>query len=279
MQRILVIGVIGHEPAIDELAREFGAEHECQVEWVADEAAAISRLSPGPYDAVLAGPAGEIEDRLKVVDAAGGGINGPRVIVFGDGNNPGEVVSAMRRGAFSFFSRPFQKSAIREMIFKALAAPASPPSMGLISASPNWLIVRLQCDAMTVDRLIQFVREMKTGLTQELREQLTTAFREMLLNAAEHGCRFDDSKQLEISFARTARLILYQIRDPGQGFRLESMEHAAVGNPVGQPFRHVEYRDSHGMRPGGFGILLARKIVDEMLYNERGNEVLLIKYL
>jgi two-component system, OmpR family, response regulator len=33
------------------------------------------------------------------------------------------------------------------------------------------------------------------------------------------------------------------------------------------------------MRPGGFGILLARKIVDEMLYNERGNEVLLIKYL
>ena len=41
MQRILVIG---HEPAIDELAREFGEEHECQIEWAADEAPAISRL-------------------------------------------------------------------------------------------------------------------------------------------------------------------------------------------------------------------------------------------
>ncbi|MGA7409352.1 MAG: ATP-binding protein [Bryobacteraceae bacterium] len=276
MQRILVIG---HEPAIDELAREFGEKHECQIEFATDGTAAISQFPTGTYDVVLAGPSGHPEEKLKVVDAAGGGIDGPRVIVLGDGNNPNEVVSAMRHGAFSFFSRPFQKHAIRDMIFKALAAPASPPSMGLISASPNWLIVRLQCDAMTVDRLIQFVRELKSGLTDELREQLTTAFREMLLNAAEHGCGFDDSKQLEISFARTARLILYQIRDPGPGFAAESMEHAAVGNPVGLPFRHVEYRDLHGMRPGGFGILLARKIVDEMLYNERGNEVMLIKYL
>src|SRR5271165_1912539 len=275
-QRILVIGL---EPVIDDLAREFSEKHECQIEFAPDESVAISRLRANSYDVVLAGPAGEPADKLKLVDAAGGGVGGPRVIVFGDGNSPSEVVSAMRHGAFSFFSRPFLPSSVREMILKALAAPASPPSMGLISASPNWLIVRLQCDPMTVDRLIQFVRELKAGLTEELREQLTTAFREMLLNAAEHGCQFDESKQLEISFARTARLVLYQIRDPGPGFAVESMEHAAVGNPVGQPFRHVEYRNSHGMRPGGFGILLARKIVDEMLYNERGNEVLLIKYL
>jgi two-component system, OmpR family, response regulator len=275
-RRILVVG---HEPVIDDLAREFAEEQECQIEYAPDESAAITRLSAGTFDVVLVGPGGGPEDSLRVVDAAGGGVDGPRVIVFGDGNNPADVVSAMRHGAFCFFSRPFQKSPVREMIFKALAAPASPPGLGLISASPNWLIVRLQCDAMTVDRLIQFVRELKTGLSDELREQLTTAFREMLLNAAEHGCQFDESKQIEISFARTTRLILYQIRDPGPGFAVESMEHAAVGNPVGQPFRHVEYRDAHGMRPGGFGILLARKIVDEMLYNERGNEVLLIKYL
>jgi anti-sigma regulatory factor (Ser/Thr protein kinase) len=33
------------------------------------------------------------------------------------------------------------------------------------------------------------------------------------------------------------------------------------------------------MRPGGFGILLTRSFVDELLYNEKGNEALLIKYL
>ena len=33
------------------------------------------------------------------------------------------------------------------------------------------------------------------------------------------------------------------------------------------------------MRAGGFGILFANKLVDELLYNDRGNKVLLVKYL
>ncbi len=276
IQRILVVG---QDPAIGNLGREFSEKHDCQVDYVLNECLAKCRLDDLEYDVVLTGTTSEIENKLKLVDAAGGGINGPRVIVLSDGRNPNDVVTAMRRGAFSFFSEPFLPSSLREMIFKALEAPPSPPVMTLVSASSNWLIVRLQCDPLTIDRLVQFVRELKTGLSEELREQLSTAFREMLLNAAEHGCQYDDSKALEISFARTSRLILYQIRDPGPGFAVDSMEHAAVGNPPGEPFKHVEYRNSHGMRPGGFGILLARKIVDEMLYNEKGNEVLLIKYL
>jgi anti-sigma regulatory factor (Ser/Thr protein kinase) len=38
-------------------------------------------------------------------------------------------------------------------------------------------------------------------------------------------------------------------------------------------------REDQGRRPGGFGMLIVRQIVDELVYNERGNEVLLIKYL
>jgi anti-sigma regulatory factor (Ser/Thr protein kinase) len=38
-------------------------------------------------------------------------------------------------------------------------------------------------------------------------------------------------------------------------------------------------RAEKGMRPGGFGMLIVRQIVDEVVYNEKGNEVVLIKYL
>ena len=41
---------------------------------------------------------------------------------------------------------------------------------------------------------------------------------------------------------------------------------------------HIELREAMGMRPGGFGILTARGIVDELIYSEVGNEVLLIKH-
>jgi anti-sigma regulatory factor (Ser/Thr protein kinase) len=33
------------------------------------------------------------------------------------------------------------------------------------------------------------------------------------------------------------------------------------------------------MRPGGYGIVLVQQIVDELVYNQRGNEVIVIKYL
>ena len=45
------------------------------------------------------------------------------------------------------------------------------------------------------------------------------------------------------------------------------------------PIQHLEYREVQGMRPGGFGVLLARHMVDELIYGEDGNDVLLVKYL
>ena len=40
----------------------------------------------------------------------------------------------------------------------------------------------------------------------------------------------------------------------------------------------MEFREAIGMRPGGFGILTAKGIVDELIYSEVGNEVRLIKH-
>jgi anti-sigma regulatory factor (Ser/Thr protein kinase) len=34
-----------------------------------------------------------------------------------------------------------------------------------------------------------------------------------------------------------------------------------------------------GLRPGGFGMLIARQVADEIVYNESGNEVILIKHI
>ena len=70
-----------------------------------------------------------------------------------------------------------------------------------------------------------------------------------------------------------------KIKDPGAGFSLEELKHSALANPPDEPFHHMERREALGMRPGGFGILMSKKLVDELLYNDKGNEVLLIKYL
>jgi anti-sigma regulatory factor (Ser/Thr protein kinase) len=95
----------------------------------------------------------------------------------------------------------------------------------------------------------------------------------------EHGGHFDPSHYVEISFIRSSRAIALRVKDPGQGFSLEELRHAAINSPAGDVFSHLSVRDQKGMQPGGFGLLLSKKQVDDLIYNEKGNEVLLIKYI
>ena len=58
-------------------------------------------------------------------------------------------------------------------------------------------------------------------------------------------------------------------------FNPENLPHAA--NPD-DPVGHMMVREALGLREGGFGILMSRGLVDELEYNEAGNEVRLVKY-
>jgi hypothetical protein len=71
---------------------------------------------------------------------------------------------------------------------------------------------------------------------------------------------------------------VFYVRDPGVGFRRESLTHAAIANPADDPAAHIVHRQNKECAPG-FGLLLAGGAVDELIYNEIGNEVLLIKYV
>jgi anti-sigma regulatory factor (Ser/Thr protein kinase) len=95
----------------------------------------------------------------------------------------------------------------------------------------------------------------------------------------EHGAGGDPSKAVRLDYVRTARSIIYKVLDPGEGFSLGDLPHAAVSNDPDAPYHHCEVRQLLGLRPGGFGILLSKSLADELIYNEKGNEVLLIKYL
>jgi anti-sigma regulatory factor (Ser/Thr protein kinase) len=52
-----------------------------------------------------------------------------------------------------------------------------------------------------------------------------------------------------------------------------------LGNAGDDALAQMEEREKEGMRPGGYGLLVASGTVDELIYSEICNEVLLIKYL
>ena len=201
-----------------------------------------------------------------------------RLIILTEESTPRDVITSMREHAFSYFSKPFAPEALAVMIRRAIEVPCWDDGIEVVSATPEWIRIFARCDLKTADRVLQFFDEI-AQLPNPERIAVGMAFREMLTNAIEHGGRLDPDQQVEVSYVRARHLVACRISDPGEGFMLGDIPHAAIANPDDNPIRHLDYREAHGMRPGGFGVLLTQQLIDELVYNEQGNEVTLIKYL
>lgn len=203
---------------------------------------------------------------------------GARVVMMTAFNNPDRVVGSMRAQAAGYLSKPFTKDRLLESLTEALSSPMEPDDIEVLSDKPDWISVKARCKLETASRLTRFFRELPADLDGEVRELVSMAFRELLTNAVEHGGKLDPEKMVELHFIRTERTIVYYVRDPGQGFSLDKLPHAAISHP-GAPFEHTKVREELGIRPGGFGLLLLKKVADELIYNAKGNQVILIKRL
>ncbi|HEX3355487.1 MAG TPA: response regulator [Tepidisphaeraceae bacterium] len=113
-----------------------------------------------------------------------------------------------------------------------------------------------------------------SGLTAEQVQQLTLAVREMGINAIEWGNRKQIDQPVTVTYRIDSEKVTIVIRDSGPGFNRNLLTHAAK---IDDPTAHLEVRESMGIRVGGFGILMTRGLVDELQYNDAGNEVRLIK--
>jgi anti-sigma regulatory factor (Ser/Thr protein kinase) len=239
---------------------------------------ALRRLRRQAFDVVVTSPATSLEEDVAFVEEARQSRPGVRAIALAPASTPDEVIAALRASVFACFTAPFDSSEVADMAARALEASDWKDGIRVVSATADWVSLRVNCRLLTAERLVTFLDELSKDLPEADRDALLLAFREILMNAMEHGGHFDPDQVVEVSAVRTARTIVYYVRDPGAGFDREDLGHAAVANPADDPIAHAIEREQQGLRPGGFGLLLTRKVVDELIYSERGNEVLLIKY-
>jgi len=90
------------------------------------------------------------------------------------------------------------------------------------------------------------------------------ALEEGLNNAIKHGNGYDASKTIEISFDVDEKHATITITDQGEGF-----DPGILPDPTA---------DENLEKPCGRGIMLMRAYMDEVCYNERGNQVRLVKH-
>jgi anti-sigma regulatory factor (Ser/Thr protein kinase)/CheY-like chemotaxis protein len=239
---------------------------------------ALSAAAKEPFDLIITGEQTSGREDIELLRKIRRVRPHTRLIILTDESTQLDVINSMREHAFSYFSRPFCLDELAAMVRHATEEPCWDDGIEVISATGEWIRILVRCDLKTADRLLQFFNE-ATDLPDGERDDVAQAFREMLLNAIEHGGQLDPTKTVEIDYVRARRMVECHIADPGPGFSRSDIPHAAVANSADEPIQHMAVREEQGLRPGGFGILLAQKLIDQLVYNEAGNEVLLVKYL
>jgi len=276
LRRILIVD---DDPDAHDLLRIALRETGCYIESAFDGSGGLKKFEEARWDLVIADVIMPGMDGMELLGRMRSIRPETPVVMMTVDSTAEKIMSAIRDNAFSWFRKPFAVQEVRDMVDSALAAPRLEDDIQVLSASPRWLELRLRCDLETATRALHFVREMEPGLPEPEREKVALAFREILFNAVEHGGGNDPGLYVTITYTRADGALLFRVRDPGPGFSFDQLRHSALSNPADSPAEHSINRDKLGMRPGGFGILLTRSLVDELLYNEKGNEALLIKYL
>jgi DNA-binding response OmpR family regulator len=187
-------------------------------------------------------------------------------------NDPNHRLSGVRVGANGYLTKPFLPSQLFEAMDQALAwrdEHLNRGTTGEINFDVRSEITYLQ---QTNDMLSDLFHH--TPLTERQIKDLKQVVMEMGGNAIEWGHRKNADLTVRITYRIDPEKVTLIIRDQGPGFNPNTVPHAASDD---DPIGHLDIRNELGIREGGFGIMLAKGLVDDFHYNDKGNEVTLIK--
>lgn len=254
-------------------------KHGYTVSTVSDGMAALRALKKKNFELLLLDIWMPKMTGLGLIGTLHGEPHIPKIIVMTSDKASDTVLRSLRGQVYQFLAKPIDAHNLVTVVDNALSEDPTVPPIEVLSANKHWVELLVPCERSVVSRVQSFLSRLETDLPPEVIEKVGYAFRELLNNAIEWGGRLDPNLKVRISYIRTKKLLMYRLDDPGPGFKLEDLKHAAVGDTKDDPMAHMTIREQKGLRPGGLGLMLTQQLVDELVYNEARNEVVLIKYL
>jgi anti-sigma regulatory factor (Ser/Thr protein kinase) len=168
---------------------------------------------------------------------------------------------------------PFRAEDLHKAIHLALGHAAERQRCGTRAEA----CFHLRSDPRLLQKLHKLIAELfhSAGLSILQVQKLTLAARELAANSIEWGHQNQAHRVVTIVCRIDADKVAVVVRDTGPGFDRRHLPHAANGS---DPIAHLPVRAARNLRDGGFGILMASGLVDELHYNDAGNEARLVCY-
>lgn len=204
-------------------------------------------------------------------------------IAYGDNRDERTAVQCLSAGADDFIQCPVTPEVLVASVASALERreqrrkQAKSDSLGAISAmSPasGWVELTAPSELEHMRRMQLFSENLfASRLPKQVCEDLSLAMEEVGRNAVEWGNRFNPDKHVTISYCIFRDRIVLKFEDEGEGFTPSE-----VPNPTLDPQAHVEFRKAQGKRPGGYGLFMLQRLMDDVTFNEKGNVVVMTKF-
>ena len=275
MKHVEHIMVVEDDPGISDmlcaLLRSQGYETEC----IFDGAEAIDRVVREQPDAIvldvmLPGMNGfDVCRKLKFRKDT----NQIPILMLTALNDPQSRRQGLRVGANRYLTKPFDPlDLLREL--RDLLDNHRRLANGNARAQGE---LHMQSDSKNREHLNDMLDELfqLTPLSEADIGRMRYAVLEMTENAIEWGNGRNEDLTVMIAYEVSDEQMKFVITDQGQGFDPCECPHAACEE---DPVSHLDLREKLGLRQGGFGIMIAKGMVDKVEYNDTGNQVTLTKY-
>jgi len=127
------------------------------------------------------------------------------------------------------------------------------------------LVLELPNDLRTIEHAVEYVMQRCQTCedhARRLRLNFRVALTEALSNAMLYGNGHDPKKRVRVEVTIGSGSIVAKVTDEGNGFDPEKVPDPTTPQNI--------------TRPGGRGLFLMRKLLDEVSYNREGNSVTLV---
>ncbi len=199
------------------------------------------------------------------------------VIITGDMDEQ-FIYSCLKKGALEYIQKPIVYKTFIRTIKNAIKRQSKineiPGEIKIAVKTKGWVELTAPSEMEYLARMQKFTNVLlQSKLSKQISDDLYLIIEEVGRNSIEWGNEFNRKKDFHISYCIFNDSIVIKFEDEGEGFSPEKLH-----NPTTDPIAHIKKRKEDGKRPGGFGVYMIQKMMDEVIYSERGNSVIMTKY-
>jgi CheY-like chemotaxis protein len=248
--------------ALEKVLRELGHD----VVATSDRAMAVRRDDLDEFDLIISDLTDDAESGVEILsELQRQRLTVPVVVSSDEAQKPG-IVKAFKMGAANFLRLPYNNDELRAIVEKTLSYKLRfVEDLKVLPYVREKIDFELPSDVSLMNGVLQYLIERveRLGIIRPERSNLYVALDEAFVNAVKHGNKFNPSKLVRITAELSTKECRFTVEDEGEGFNVQE-----IPDPC----------DPENLfKSSGRGVLLIYNIMDEVKYNERGNQLTMVK--